>query len=45
MSPHHNVARCHESIAKLRAALQPALGEVIDCSYSDLLSREENQAA
>lgn len=45
VSPHHNVARCHESIAKLRSALQPALGEVIDCSYSDLLAREENQAA
>lgn len=45
VSPHHHVGRCHESIAKLRAALSPAMGEVIDCSYADLAAREDHLAA
>lgn len=41
----HNIARCHESIAELRRLLAPALGEPIDCSYSDMLARESENAA
>lgn len=41
----HNAARCHESIAELRRLLSPALGEAIDCSYSDMIAREAENAA
>lgn len=40
VSPACNIARCHEAVAKIIAALKPALGEPIDCSYSDMLERE-----
>ena len=39
-----NVARCHEAIAELRRLLSPALGEAIDCSYSDMIAREAENA-
>lgn len=35
-----NVARCHTSIAELRALLQPVLGEAIAVGYSDLLAQD-----
>jgi len=41
VSKDHNIARGHEAIAALRAHFLPVLGEAIDCSYSDMLSREE----
>ncbi len=41
----NNVARAHEHITFLRETFRPVLGELIDCSYSDMLSRElEDQA-
>lgn len=40
VSKDNHVARCHESIAELRRAFGLALGEPIDCGYSDLLSRD-----
>ncbi len=45
VSPHNNVARCHEEVAHLRRAFGPVLGEALDCSYSDLLSREDRASA
>jgi adenylate cyclase class IV len=36
----HNIARGHESISQLRERFGPALGGLIDCSYSDMLARE-----
>lgn len=44
VSRDHNLARCHEAIAGLRKAFGPALGEPIDCGYSDLLEQEREQA-
>jgi adenylate cyclase class 2 len=40
VSTSNNVARCHQSIADLRQALQPVLGEPIAVGYSDLLAQE-----
>jgi len=40
-----NVARCHEAIAELRTLLGPVLGGAIDCSYSDMLAREQETQA
>ncbi|NUQ67344.1 MAG: class IV adenylate cyclase [Phycisphaerales bacterium] len=44
VSKDNHVARCHESIAELRRAFGPAMGEPIDCGYSDLLARESETA-
>lgn len=38
VSPSQNVAKCHETIAGLRKAFGPAIGEPIACSYSDMLA-------
>lgn len=40
VSPSNNVARCHATVSKLRASFGPALGEIIGCSYSDMIARE-----
>jgi adenylate cyclase class IV len=40
VSPSCNVARCHQAIARIIQTLKPALGEPIDCSYSDMMERE-----
>ena len=45
VSPHNNVARCHEEVAQLRKTFGPVLGEPLDCSYSDLLARENKASA
>lgn len=44
VSKDNHVARCHETIAELRKAFGPALGEPIDCGYSDLLERDSASA-
>lgn len=41
VSPEFHVAKCHEAIAELRAALAPVLGEPVSVSYSDLIAQEE----
>jgi adenylate cyclase class IV len=41
VSRDHNIAKCQESVAELRAKFQPVLGELIDCGYSDLLASEQ----
>jgi adenylate cyclase class IV len=41
----HNISRSHESIAALREHLAPVIGEPIDCSYSDMIARDEDQKA
>jgi adenylate cyclase class IV len=38
VSPEHNVARCHETLASLKEMFGPALGEAIAVSYSDMLA-------
>jgi len=40
VSPSCHVVRCHEAINALRTHLRPALGELIDCGYADLLERD-----
>jgi adenylate cyclase, class 2 len=40
VSKENNIARSHEAIAALRRAFAPVLGELIDCSYSDLLTSD-----
>ncbi len=40
VSPSNPVAKCHQTIAELRRALAPALGEPISCSYSDMLAAQ-----
>lgn len=40
VSPGCHVVKCHEAISALRTQLRPAMGELIDCSYSDLLERD-----
>ncbi|USN97885.1 MAG: CYTH domain-containing protein [Phycisphaeraceae bacterium] len=35
----HNVARAHETVAKLRADFGPVMGEALSGSYSDLLAQ------
>lgn len=40
VTPRQSVARCHARIADLRRHLEPALGELIAGSYSDLMMRE-----
>ena len=37
VSPRQSQARCRESVAELRRALSPALGEAIGVGYADLL--------
>lgn len=39
VSKRHEIAACHEAVARLRALLTPALGEPISSSYSDLLTQ------
>ena len=41
VSKTQNVARCHELLAELRAALGPTLGESISVSYSDLAAAKQ----
>ncbi len=44
VSRKNNIARGHDHITKLRAHFGMAMGELIDCSYSDMLVRDvENQ--
>ena len=46
VSRQNNVARAHDHMTTLRAHFGPLMGELIDCSYSDLLVRDlENQVA
>jgi adenylate cyclase class IV len=40
VSPDHNIARCRDTIARLRELISPSLGEPIACGYSDLLAGE-----
>lgn len=40
VSPSCHVVKCHEAISALRTQLRPAMGELIDCGYSDLLERD-----
>jgi adenylate cyclase, class 2 len=40
VSKENNVARAHEHISWLREQFRPALGELIDCSYSDMLAQD-----
>jgi adenylate cyclase class IV len=40
VSKENNVARAHEHLSWLREQFRPVLGELIDCSYSDMLDRE-----
>lgn len=44
VSPQHNVARCHETIAMLRERLATALGEAIAVGYADMLEGEQAPA-
>ncbi len=41
ISRDYDAARCDQSVAELREKFQPALGELIDCGYADLLAREQ----
>ncbi len=43
VSRDHNLAKCNEAIAELRQAFHPALGEPIDCSYSDLMAQQMDE--
>ena len=36
----HNVRDCHEKVHELKSKLQPALGEMLSVSYSDMLLSE-----
>lgn len=46
VSRQNNIARGHDHITTLRGHFGPAMGELIDCSYSDLLVRDiDNQLA
>jgi len=40
VSRDHSVACGHEALAQLRKDFGPVMGELIDCSYADLLERE-----
>lgn len=40
VSKQHDQSKCALDLAELRNALAPVLGEPIDCSYSDLQSRD-----
>lgn len=42
VSPAHNVAACHASIARLRQAFLTTLGEAISCGYLELLTGRTN---
>src|SRR6185503_11027994 len=44
VSRDHTLADCNKALAELRAHFQPALGELIDCSYSDLIARDQEDA-
>lgn len=45
VSPAQHVGVCHREIRRLLAALKPALGESIACSYADLLAQERAQTS
>lgn len=40
VSPDHNVARCHETLARMKALFAPVMGEPISVSYSDMMANE-----
>lgn len=40
-----NMSRCHETLASLRSSFSPVLGEPIDCSYSDMIARDDEHKA
>jgi adenylate cyclase class 2 len=40
ISAAHDVARCQQTLAEIREAMQPALGELIAVSYADLLAAD-----
>jgi adenylate cyclase class IV len=42
VSKGNNLAQAHDAIASLRTHFRPAMGELIDCSYSDLLERDND---
>ena len=44
VSKTQNVARCHEVLAELRAAVAPTLGEAISVSYSDLIAARQGES-
>lgn len=45
VSRDHTLAHCHDAVANLIESLRPVMGEAIDCSYSDMLAREETERA
>ena len=42
VTPKHNVARAHETVAHLRSEFAPAMGEPISGSYSDLVAQHQH---
>jgi Adenylate cyclase, class 2 (thermophilic) len=40
----YDAARCAEAVANLQEKFRPAMGELIDCGYADLLARELDSA-
>ncbi len=44
ISAAHNIARCHQVLGEIRRAIEPALGELIAVSYSDLLAAARDDA-
>jgi adenylate cyclase, class 2 len=44
ISAAHDVERCQQTLARIREAMQPALGELIAVSYADLLAAEMDDA-
>jgi adenylate cyclase, class 2 len=45
ISKDHDIAQAHQAVADLRARFAPLMGELIDCSYSDLIAREQEEQA
>ncbi|MCE7972944.1 MAG: CYTH domain-containing protein [Leptolyngbya sp. PLA1] len=45
ISRDHNISRGHEAVAALREHFSPVIGETIDCSYSDMVARDEDHKA
>jgi adenylate cyclase class 2 len=43
VSRDHDADQAHRAVAELRAKFHHAMGELIDCSYSDLLAREQEE--
>jgi len=45
VSRDHNITKGHEAVAALREHFSPVIGETIDCSYSDMVARDEDYKA